>query len=46
MLAGGAVGSRDADIDFTFTAPITVRAALDALTRAGWSMDVHAGSVS
>ncbi|MFD0423448.1 hypothetical protein [Streptomyces parvus] len=40
------MGSRDADIDFTFTDPITVRAALDALTRAGWSMDVHAGSVS
>ncbi|MFD4022490.1 hypothetical protein ACFWRV_03085 [Streptomyces sp. NPDC058576] len=40
------MGSRDADIDFTFADPITVRAALDALARVGWSIDVSAGSVS
>ncbi|MEU2762010.1 MULTISPECIES: hypothetical protein [unclassified Streptomyces] len=37
------MGSRDADIDFTFTDPITVRAALDALAWVGWSMDVSRG---
>ncbi len=40
------MGSRDADIDFTFTDPITVRVALNALARVGWSMDVSAGSLS
>ncbi|MFF9575175.1 hypothetical protein ACF1BA_08220 [Streptomyces rubiginosohelvolus] len=44
--AGGSVGSRDADIDFTFTDPITVRAVLDALVRVGWSMDVSLGGLS
>ncbi len=40
------MGSRDADIDFTFTGPITVRVALDALARVGWSMDVSLGALS
>ncbi len=43
---GGSVGSRDADIDFTFTDPITVRVALDALARVGWAMDVSLGGLS
>ncbi len=46
MPAGGSVGSSDADIDFTFTDPITVRAALDALARVGWSMDASLGGLS
>lgn len=40
------MGSRDADIDFTFTCPTTVRAVLDALTGAGWSAVVPPGGVS
>lgn len=40
------MGSRDADIDFTFTRPTTVRAVLDSLTGAGWSVEVPAASVS
>ncbi|MET7365878.1 hypothetical protein ABZS61_08600 [Streptomyces sp. NPDC005566] len=36
------MGSRDADIDFAFTCPTTVRAVLDALAAAGWSA-VHQG---
>lgn len=31
------MGSRDADIDFTFTSPTTVRVVLDSLAPAGWS---------
>ncbi|MEV1043487.1 hypothetical protein AB0J01_44415 [Streptomyces sp. NPDC050204] len=40
------MGSRDADIDFHFTCPTTVRAILDVLTRAGWSAVVPPGGVS
>ncbi|MFJ1869778.1 hypothetical protein ACIOD1_34890 [Streptomyces sp. NPDC088097] len=40
------MGSRDADIDFTFTCPTTVRAVLDALTAAGWSAVEVADRVS
>ncbi|MGW1659444.1 hypothetical protein [Streptomyces atratus] len=40
------MGSRDADIDFTFTCPTTVRAVLDALTGAGWSAAVSPEGVS
>ncbi|MFD5200410.1 hypothetical protein ACFWM7_09720 [Streptomyces sp. NPDC058375] len=40
------MGSRAADIDFTFTDPITVRGALDSLARVGWSMDVSLGGLS
>ncbi|MFV5997305.1 hypothetical protein ACNPQM_34170 [Streptomyces sp. NPDC056231] len=40
------MGSRDADIDFTFTCPTTVRAVLDALTGVGWSAAVPPGGVS
>ncbi|MFE9560177.1 hypothetical protein ACFYM0_03630 [Streptomyces sp. NPDC006487] len=40
------MGSRDADIDFTFTCPTTVRAVLDAVTGMGWSAEVPVGSVT
>ncbi|WLQ53852.1 transposase (plasmid) [Streptomyces poriferorum] len=40
------MGSRDADIDFTFTCPTTVRAVLDAFTGAGWTAVVPPGGVS
>lgn len=40
------MGSRDADIDFTFSRPTTVRAVLDALTGVGWSVEVPVGSVT
>ena len=40
------MGSRDADIDFTFTCPTTVRAVLDALTGVGWSVEVPLGRVT
>ncbi|MFJ6793839.1 hypothetical protein [Streptomyces sp. NPDC091268] len=40
------MGSRDADIDFTFSHPITVRAVLDALTEVGWSVEVPFASVT
>jgi hypothetical protein len=40
------VGSRDADIDFTFTRPTTARALLDALTTLGWSAVIPVGHVA
>ncbi|MEU2154740.1 hypothetical protein ABZ532_06915 [Streptomyces sp. NPDC019396] len=40
------MGSRDADIDFTFTYPTTVCAVVDALTGAGWSAVAVPGGVS
>ncbi|MFE3431185.1 hypothetical protein [Streptomyces sp. NPDC059171] len=40
------MGSRDADIDFTFTDPTTVRAIVDALTGVGWSVEDPAGGVT
>lgn len=40
------MGSRDADIDFTFTRPITVRAVWDVLLQAGWYAEEHAGHIS
>lgn len=40
------MGSRDADIDFTFTRPTTVRALLDALIATGWSAVVPVGHVA
>ncbi|MFD4695190.1 hypothetical protein [Streptomyces sp. NPDC058463] len=40
------MGSRDADIDFTFTRPTTVRALLDVLTAMGWSAVEPGGHVS
>lgn len=40
------MGSRDADIDFTFTPPTTVYAVLDALNGAGWSVEVPVGSIT
>lgn len=40
------MGSRDADIDFTFTCPVTVRAVLAALSGAGWSAAMSPGGVS
>lgn len=40
------MGSRDADIDFTFTRPATVRAVLDAVTSVGWSAVEPVGLVS
>ncbi|MFE6065392.1 hypothetical protein [Streptomyces sp. NPDC056525] len=40
------MGSRDADIDFSFTCPTTVRAVLDALTGVGWSAEVPLGCVT
>ncbi|MDP5309348.1 hypothetical protein OG345_40580 (plasmid) [Streptomyces sp. NBC_01220] len=40
------MGSRDADIDFTFTRPTTVRAVLDVLTARGWSAVEPVGHVS
>ncbi|MFE5676771.1 hypothetical protein ACFQ7B_14560 [Streptomyces erythrochromogenes] len=40
------MGSRDADIDFTFTHPTTARAIVDALTAVGWSVDDPAGGVT
>ncbi|WP_329378556.1 hypothetical protein OG625_10285 [Streptomyces sp. NBC_01351] len=40
------MGSRDADIDFTFTCPTTVRAVLDALTEVGWSVETQVGCVT
>ncbi|MFE5859221.1 hypothetical protein ACFQ77_01530 [Streptomyces virginiae] len=40
------MGSRDADIDFTFFHPTTVRAVLAALTPAGWSAEESPGYVS
>ncbi|MEV7562970.1 hypothetical protein [Streptomyces sp. NPDC089795] len=39
------MGSRDADIDFTFFDPTTVRAVFDALTPAGWSAEEAPGCV-
>ncbi|MFC8226464.1 hypothetical protein [Streptomyces sp. NPDC057287] len=39
------MGSRDADIDFTFTSPTSVRVILDALAGAGWSVEVSCGRV-
>ncbi len=45
-LSGGSVGSRDADIDFTFTHPTTARAIVDALTAVGWSVEDPAGGVT
>ncbi|MFE6906794.1 hypothetical protein [Streptomyces erythrochromogenes] len=40
------MGSRDADIDFTFTHPTTARAIVEALTAVGWSVDDPAGGVT
>lgn len=40
------MGSRDADIDFTFTCPTTVRAVLDAIAGVGWSEEVPVGSIT
>ncbi|MFJ6780590.1 hypothetical protein [Streptomyces yangpuensis] len=40
------MGSRSADIDFTFRSATTVRAVLDALTGAGWSAEETPGHVS
>ncbi|MFE2021551.1 hypothetical protein ACFW9O_26270 [Streptomyces sp. NPDC059499] len=40
------MGSRDADIDFTFTSPTTVRAVLDSVAAAGWSAVQRGGHVS
>ncbi|MEV6682331.1 hypothetical protein AB0N09_36550 [Streptomyces erythrochromogenes] len=40
------MGSRDADIDFTFACPTTVRDVLAALTGAGWSAPMPLGGVS
>ncbi|MFE2283774.1 hypothetical protein ACFXDJ_06340 [Streptomyces sp. NPDC059443] len=40
------MGNRQADIDFTFTHPTTVRALLEVLTPAGWSAEENAGYIS
>ncbi|WP_406389746.1 hypothetical protein [Streptomyces sp. NBC_00887] len=40
------MGSRDADIDFTFARPTTVRAVLDSLAAAGWSAAQRGDHVS
>ncbi|MFI6648224.1 hypothetical protein ACIBI8_11400 [Streptomyces sp. NPDC050529] len=40
------MGSRDADIDFSFTRSTTVRAVLDALTPMGWTAVEPAGHVA
>lgn len=40
------VGNRQADIDFTFTHPTTVRALLEVLAPAGWSAEERLGHIS
>lgn len=40
------VGNRQADIDFTFAHPTTVRTLLEALTPAGWSAEERPGYIS
>ncbi|NEB99818.1 hypothetical protein [Streptomyces anulatus] len=40
------MGSRDADIDFTFRHPTTARAIVDALTSVGWSVEDPVGGVT
>ncbi|MFF8381220.1 hypothetical protein ACF07V_34440 [Streptomyces sp. NPDC015661] len=40
------MGNRQADIDFTFQLPTTVRALLDVLTPAGWAAEERLGRIS
>ncbi|MEY2231838.1 MULTISPECIES: hypothetical protein [Streptomyces] len=40
------MGNRQADIDFTFTHPTTVRALLEVLAPAGWSAEERLGHIS
>ncbi|MFD5142775.1 hypothetical protein [Streptomyces sp. NPDC058401] len=40
------MGNRQADIDFTFAYPTTVRTLLDVLTPAGWSAEERPGYIS
>jgi hypothetical protein len=40
------VGNRQADIDFTFQRPTTVRALLEVLTPVGWSAEERPGYIS
>ncbi|MFE2853907.1 hypothetical protein ACFXJO_22610 [Streptomyces lavendulae] len=40
------MGNRQADIDFTFTHPTTVRSLLEVLTPVGWSAEERLGCIS
>ncbi|MFF7081796.1 hypothetical protein [Streptomyces lavendulae] len=40
------MGNRQADIDFTFQRPTTVRGLLEALTPAGWAAEENLGRIS